>query len=219
MNKLSYGNFDSSNNDIAYSSTSGYNTPASEDEVRKQLSYPLKEIKTFVNNTVTVKGTSAVQLVLSDEDKLQYRTDPSGELNDIVVGESKMQSFVGMVVMGVNLTTEASVKALYGSATGWTLLSSVILASNHVFGNGKTLGLSNGTKQYGLTLSTGTGNHVAGGHESAYGVDVGSSYSGNFNTSSNGTGTGVITKAEADNYDKTGLIVDTETVYTWKRTV
>ena len=87
MNKLNYGTFDISNGDIAFASTNGYSNPSSELETRKQLSYPLKEVKTFVNNTVTVNSSDeAVQLVLDSNNKLQYRTEPSGTLVDVQVG-------------------------------------------------------------------------------------------------------------------------------------
>lgn len=85
MNKLSYGNFDISNGDIAFSATNGYVEPSSELERRKQLSYPLKEVKTFVNNTVAVlesDETSAVQLAVS-ANSIKYRTQVNGDLTEI----------------------------------------------------------------------------------------------------------------------------------------
>ena len=87
MNKLNYGTFDISNSDIAFSSTSGYGEPQSELERRKQLSYPLKEVKTYINNTVNVKANNEViQFVVSNDNKLQYRTEPNGTLIDIETG-------------------------------------------------------------------------------------------------------------------------------------
>ena len=89
MNKLNYGTFDISNGDIAFASTNGYSNPSSELETRKQLSYPLKEVKTFVNNTVAVNSDDeAVQFVLDENNKLQYRTEPSGTLVDVQAGSS-----------------------------------------------------------------------------------------------------------------------------------
>ena len=85
MNKLSYGNFDVSNGDIAFSTTNGYNEPSSEIERRKQLSYPLKEVKTFINNTVAVlesDETTAVQLAVSSS-SIKYRTQSGGALTKI----------------------------------------------------------------------------------------------------------------------------------------
>jgi len=77
MNKLNYGSFDSDNTDIAFSATNGYSDPSSELDTRKQLSYPLKEIKTFVNNTVSVDSDdNAVQLVVTSEG-LKYKSAPT----------------------------------------------------------------------------------------------------------------------------------------------
>ena len=242
MDKLSYGTFDISNGDIAFASSNGYSEPSSELERRKQLSYPLKEVKTFVNNTVSVKGSDAVQLVVTDDNTLQYRTDPNGTLTDIESGSSlptggtagqvlkkksstdydvewgnnTMQSFVGMVVSGTNLTTEASVKTIYGG-TSWALLSSVILASNHVYGNGKALGLTNNANKAGFVGNI-SGQYILGQlNTEGYGknttntqVTGGTNLYGVF---------GVPTKEQANGEDdKTGLIVDTRTVYTWERT-
>ena len=83
MNKLSYGNYDPSNADIAFSATNQYSSPASELETRKQLSYPLKEVKTFVNNTVSVDtDDNAVQLVVSNS-TIGYRSTPGGAAQNI----------------------------------------------------------------------------------------------------------------------------------------
>ena len=85
MNKLNYGNFDITNADIAFSSTNGYSDPTSEIETRKQLSYPLKELKTYINNTVSVDGSeNAVQVVIEDG-RVKYRTEANGTKNTIVV--------------------------------------------------------------------------------------------------------------------------------------
>lgn len=87
MDKLNYGNYNSSIADIAFSATNGYSDPASELETRKQLSYPLKEVKDFVNNTVSVDHEdNAIQLVVTEDNALQYRTTPDGELVDVSGG-------------------------------------------------------------------------------------------------------------------------------------
>ena len=84
MNKLNYGNYNASISDIAFSATNGYSDPASELETRKQLSYPLKEVKDFVNNTVAEDSNGdAVQLLVTSDDTLQYRTAPDATPVDI----------------------------------------------------------------------------------------------------------------------------------------
>ena len=83
MNKFSYGEYDSDLTDVAFSVLNGYTDPASELETRKQLSYPLKEIKDYINDTVPVDSSdNALQLVLNGGE-LKYRTQPEGTLNRI----------------------------------------------------------------------------------------------------------------------------------------
>lgn len=124
-------------------------------------------------------------------------------------------SFVGMVVQGTNLNTQASVKAIYGDDTSWTLLSSVALASENVFGNGKALGITDGTKQVGLYRGTGSQN-------AQYYGSIGS----NVGDGSDGTTlqnvavmVGIPTKNQISaNPNYSGIITDTITVYMWERT-
>lgn len=88
MDKLDYGNFDSTNTDIAFSAANGYSNPTTEDETRRQLSYPLKEVKEYINKTVPVKNNQAVQLVVTAQNGLQYKTSPSATPIDINTGSS-----------------------------------------------------------------------------------------------------------------------------------
>lgn len=119
-------------------------------------------------------------------------------------------SFVGMVVSGTNLTTEASVKALYGSGTSWSLISSVMLASEHVFGNGYITAMTDGSTLGGLRSR---GDNAA---PTLYGQLVG--YTTQTGTLAAG-GMGVPTKTElGSNPEYSGLIADTITVYSWERT-
>lgn len=84
MNKLNYGSYDPSITDIAFSSANGYTDPSSELDLRRQLSMPLKEVKEFVNKTVSTDADDKpIQLVVSEENKLQYRTEPEAEPIDI----------------------------------------------------------------------------------------------------------------------------------------
>lgn len=78
MDKFSYGNYDSSNTDIAFDSSKGYTEPSGETDVRKELSYPLKELKEYINDIVPVDGDdTAIQLRISDEGLVQYSYDGS----------------------------------------------------------------------------------------------------------------------------------------------
>ena len=87
MNKLDYGNFDNTNADIAFSEANGYSNPTSELLTRKQFSYPLKEIKTFLGNAIPVDSNgNVVQLEVNDNNTLSYRTTPNGDLTDLTGG-------------------------------------------------------------------------------------------------------------------------------------
>ena len=160
MNKLNYGSFDITNSDIAFSSTSGYDEPQSELERRKQLSYPLKEVKTFVNNTVPVKGDNPVQLVVSNSNVLQYREEPTGILIDLKVGESGVvpSHTHGNISNGGDITTNATI------ASGDRLIindesDSKIANSSITFGNSTETFLANNgtwvTPEFGIGVDTG----------------------------------------------------------------
>ena len=79
MDKLDYKTFNSNNNDIAFSEENGYADPASEVETRKQLSYPLKEIKDFLSNTMPVNTSdNVVQLGVTSGNRIRYRATAGG---------------------------------------------------------------------------------------------------------------------------------------------
>ena len=85
MNHLNYGQFDSSNADIAFTEENNYTNPASEIETRKQLSYPLKEIKDFLHDAISIDDSDNVIQLKVESGKIKYRT--TGETwNDISGG-------------------------------------------------------------------------------------------------------------------------------------
>ncbi len=231
MNKLAYGTFDPNNADTPFLQTQGYVDPASGEQTRRQLGQPLREIKEFLDDTMPVDSNDKVAQLYVSANGLKYRTTSGGAWTDIsggipsggttgqvLIKKSNADndvgwgafSFVGMVVMGTNLTTEASVKAIYGNSTSWSLLSSVLLKTEHVFGNGKTLGMTNGS--------------IVGGHQNAgilgnaesLGVAVGTSIT---SAGASYLALGSPTKVQlGDHLENSGLIADTTTVYTWERT-
>ena len=118
MNKLSYGSYSSDITDIAFSSTNGYTDPSSELETRKQLSTPLKEIKDFVNNTVPVDSNdNAVQLVVTEENKLQYKTDPGSTPVDIEASGVPEGGTAGQMIVK-NSSTDFDASWVNGIPTG-----------------------------------------------------------------------------------------------------
>ena len=141
MNKLNYGNYNASISDIAFSATNGYSDPASELETRKQLSYPLKEVKDFVNNTVTEKNGEAVQLLVTNDNKLQYRTTPEGTPVDIqgLDMSTVINTIypVGSIYMSVSNTNPSTLFA----GTTWTQLKDrFLLGAGDTYSGGSTGG-------------------------------------------------------------------------------
>ena len=74
MDKFSYGNYDPSITDLTFDSTKGYVEPSGEAETRKQFSYPLKELKDFINNIVAVNSDDdVIQLTVDSQGLIKYR--------------------------------------------------------------------------------------------------------------------------------------------------
>lgn len=78
MDKFTYGQYDATETGSPYNDSS-YITVASEQEARKQLGYPLTELKDFINNVVNIKdidGTEKViQFKLTGDNLIQYSLD------------------------------------------------------------------------------------------------------------------------------------------------
>ena len=101
------------------------------------------------------------------------------------------------------------------TGTTWTLLSSVALASEHVFGNGYNLSITDGTGMTGATYVTNSGIAPA---SNAYG-SLTPNRDGSGSALTNGNGIGIPTKAQTGAHPEySGLVVDTITIYTWERT-
>lgn len=63
---FNYSNYDGTNVDIVFSESNGYVEPSGEVETRKQLSYPFKELKDYINSTAIPTGGSAGQVLKKD---------------------------------------------------------------------------------------------------------------------------------------------------------
>ena len=102
----------------------------------------------------------------------------------------------------------------------WELVSSVALASEHVFGNGKTLSVNDTTGNFGLGRAKGSsGSYGISAQTNFYGGSPGAEWSATFSTTGTPKAIGLITKTQAGNSPQnTGVIADTITLYTWKRT-
>ena len=117
-------------------------------------------------------------------------------------------------------TTNTNPSGIIGGT--WTLLSSKVAVSENIYGNGKTLGLCQGSNTYGLYATNDSYNGVkeigpAAGRlgYTANATDVGD----DLGSVPGHTMVGVLTKALAGNTpSNTGLVTDTITIYIWKRT-
>lgn len=118
---------------------------------------------------------------------------------------------VGSVYLNINNVNPST----FITGTTWVLISSVALANEHVFGNGKAMAVTEGTN-YGAFVK-GASNETSVGLGAGYGQNVGVSKTADSIT--NGKYMGVLTKSQlGEHLEYSGLIADTITVYTWKRT-
>lgn len=117
-------------------------------------------------------------------------------------------------VGSVYMTSTNTNPGTFLTGTTWSLVSSVALSSNHIFGNGKGLGLTNGSTN-GVLVKTG-GN----GYMSSMGGSLGNNAGATATVPNSGQGVlGVPTKTQlGSNTSYSGLVADTITLYTWKRT-
>lgn len=174
-------------------------------------------------STPTIKeivgiGTDNSQIRIQlDEDTLEF----DGTTSPFTLKakpQSGAFSYVGMLQFNT-LNTEAELQAIFGSDTSWSKLASKMPIGENVFGNGKTLGFTDGTIFVGtctfnngqnIRLLTGVYNQNVGEH-----TETGGGLTNTLNF-------GAPTKSQLDNgsysYESTGLIMDSVTINIWKRT-
>ena len=119
MEELKYKHYTpaSMEGDYAFSSSNAYTGPTSELDTRQQLSFPLWEIKKFVNDTCSTSTSSdpddfAVKIKIG-AGYLGYRSASSGTYTQVV------PSYVGMVLC-CNLSSSSDVANAYGGT--WDLV-------------------------------------------------------------------------------------------------
>ena len=100
----------------------------------------------------------------------------------------------------------------------WELIGNKLAVRENIFGNGLSLALTNGTVLGSAAVLTtgGSGTQNQLGFSSAFGLNAGTATS-RIGINSN-TSVGLPTKEQlGDNLENSGIIVDTETIYSWKR--
>lgn len=157
------------------------------------------------------------------------------QYNDLVSSSELDPNAIYMTPAGDPLSTLLSliypVGAVYQNTTNvnpstfipgttWQLISSVALASEHIFGNGLSIGMTTGSNNITLgLLSGGSGNPLVSGAGGGYGHNVGTSMGGNSGNTQPSYSLGLKTKSALGDYPEySGLIADTITVYMWERT-
>ena len=143
---------------------------------------------------------------------IDYIDDAVDRLDEIVENIMLAVYPVGSVYLSANNVNPAT---FFGGT--WTLIGTKLAVRENVFGNGKTLGLTNGSSLVGL----GQKNQEHYGYDLQAGQSIGTVlpngyfyYTGNFP----GQYIGIPTKSQlGNNPQNSGLIVDTETIYSWKR--
>ena len=178
-----------------------------------QSEYPLTSIDQVIdedgihrlNQTIVRADLSDVgegQVVLTNADLLENHP-ASYYLNPLIAYP------IGSVYFSVNDTNPSTI---LGGGT-WELIGSKLAIRENVFGNGKTLGITNSVNAGGLIVNNSglrAGSGFLGTDLNTYGIP---------GSLPNDRSLGVPTKAQlGDNPNYSGLIVDTETIYSWKRT-
>lgn len=120
---------------------------------------------------------------------------------------------IGSVYLNINNVNPST----FITGTTWELISSVGLASEHIFGNGYALGITDGQTTKGMASVAYTGGQNNLSHiTTAYGQtlpNLNNSPSGW--TSGSGSYIGIPTKTQAGaNPENSGIVADTITLYT-----
>lgn len=180
-----------------------------------QSEYPLTSIDQVIdedgihrlNQTIVRADLSDVeegQVVLTNADLLDNQP-ASYYLNPLIAYP------IGSVYFSVNDTNPSTI---LGGGT-WELIGSKLAVRENVVGNGYALAFTEGTKFGGTIRATTSEIQPSGNY---YGSLVGSNYSTFGEALNQNKVIGIPTKVQlGDTPQYSGLIVDTETIYSWKR--
>ena len=166
----------------------------------------------IATNTANISANKA------DITSLQQTT--SKNTSDIATNKANIANIspliaypIGSVYFSVNDTNPSTI---LGGGT-WELIGSKLAVRENVLGNGYSLGLTNGN----TLVSLGSKHDENWGYDLQAGHTIGTTLpSGGFSNASDYQAQyiGIPTKSQlGDNPQYSGLIVDTETIYSWKR--
>lgn len=171
----------------------------------------LTDVNSGTQQTVTVTRAEGVISQEGDAFSAANMNDLEERIKQAFEDISPLIAYpIGSVYMSVNNVNPST---LFGGT--WELIGTKLAVSENVYGNGYALGLSNSSLLGGL--GTGAGRTTLEGFSGNFGKSVGSSSVGQ------GIGPnlvyGVPTKAQLEgNPQNSGLVVETATIYSWKRT-
>ena len=142
MDKFDFGQFSSDAAAATFTTEKLYDDPGSELATRKQLSYPLGELKTYINNTIPTNSSDApVQLVVTSEG-MKYRSEVGGNLITVPGGMQMSDVIntiypVGSIYMSINNTNPGTLF----TGTTWTQLKDrFLLGAGDTYSGGDTGG-------------------------------------------------------------------------------
>ena len=223
--KSSVISLDTATNKIKLAITSYVNGSETTSETTINLSQ--EEFKILDNTLMLAKNylevSTAEELLNQKQDKLISGTNIKTINGNSVLGEGDMKLPtldnispliaypIGSVYFSMNNTNPSDI---LGGGT-WELIGSKLAVKENVVGNGYTLGITDGTKLFGLGPDGGGDYSKLNAVTGNYGKLLGSSQSGNpIVTFSAGIPTAEQLGA---NPEYSGLIVVTESIYSWKR--
>ena len=87
MDKFDYGSFNPDKEASVFTTDKGYSESSGEAETRKQFSYPLDEVKEYINKVTPVNNAEeSIQLRINAQELLQYRDSETGDWQDTASG-------------------------------------------------------------------------------------------------------------------------------------
>lgn len=75
MEKFRFGQYDPSKEASVFTETNNYSETKNEEDTRQQFSFPLEELREYINNHQIEKGDEVIKFRLTNDNLIQYTTD------------------------------------------------------------------------------------------------------------------------------------------------